>query len=376
MNNQLNEKINRQRKLMGLDENKFQIGLKIVPDESANAEFKGIHRDDINEFEVDDEPGETPRYGKHKYTTHPDEKEFYSNSGENFADKMDREYPDPNEREWRMNRYNNDIQEGPKDFVRSVASGIKDFPNKMKYDKAKRAWDKQSQQIKQNIDNIKDTMGNTVQLMSSANQQFNVVKGLGANMLSFNPVAKMNQDLNNTVNTLNDAITKAEAALNGDMVANQQANQQANTANNNQTVNGFQNQINQNANNPQTLNTLLQNLANMAQGNTGNPDLEKKLQNLEATVQKMLANKNGGNTNAPQTNAPQTNAEANAAINQMAADRGMTPSAQKPATPKPAYTATTTNQTGDQDDDYYTQHQIDPNDKITTSMSEKKKIKK
>ena len=413
------ENLNRQRKLMGLNEmldttidakgalsgNKIDLG--IVPleelDEEGDNIFKALHPKNEGEHDNFDGGKYTPighsggfdAYGnpigfddsddeRDFYADdprHPDEDDFYNPApGEAYADRVDREYPDPNEREFAMNRYSGDhLEEGPLDFARSVASGIKDFPNKMKYDKAKRQWDKQTKQIKGNVDLIKNTLNSTSQLMNNANQQFSLVKSLGSHMVSFGPVSKVNQDLNDTVNSLTKAINQAEQSLTADMGAENNAG----TSDNSQVVNSLANKINQNANNPQQLNGILQYLAQMAQGSNGNPDLAQKIQNLEANVQKLL-NKKPGNQN-PQNN----DAEANDTINQMAVDRGMVPQQGTPAQPKaptqpvapkqattptPSYAASNTNQNApDDEDDYYTQHQVDPEDKGNTSISEKKK---
>jgi len=133
--NMLLESINKQRKLMGLNElldanidakgalsgNKLDLG--IVPLEEMDPDAQDMaDSDEIDLSDVD---------SSDDVNRHPDEDDFYRQQpGEDLSDTMDSRYPDPNERDWQMNRYsgqNEMMNEAELDelFGTGIGAGIK-----------------------------------------------------------------------------------------------------------------------------------------------------------------------------------------------------------------------------------------------------------
>jgi len=399
MNNRLNEKLNRQRKLMGLNENKIQVDLKIVPEEPVNAEFKGIHRDDINEFDIDDEmdePGERPRYGRipRGYSQHPDEENFYKqkHDRDSLADRLDARFPDENEKDWNINRYNPEwgghLEEG---ILNRVGQTFKNIGKEWKYGGAIDKWQKQTKSLKKDFDKIAALIGNVEPKISKANELFNTINTLGSNKAGFDQLKSENDLLNTSFNhaknfglayqQMSQQIQQAQQASAG--VAVQQTNQLATQVLSNPT------QIE-----PTQIQELIQILADQGQQNN---QIFAQLTNLLKTKQGQPANAQNDPNRVP------TQADHDQ-INQMAADRGMTQTTEPPAPVQPAepaqvtepvqtqsatpnqtqnaapnqsgYTATNSDAENNTEDDYYTNHKIDPNDKRTTTVSENHHIGK
>ena len=120
------ESINKQRKLMGLNElldanidakgalsgNKLDLGIVPLeemdpddeladdPDAQEMKDFDEIDLSDFDEIDLSDVDSSDD------VNRHPDEYDFYRQQpGEDLSDTMDSRYPDPNERDWQMNRY-------------------------------------------------------------------------------------------------------------------------------------------------------------------------------------------------------------------------------------------------------------------------------
>ena len=140
--NMLLESINKQRKLMGLNEildanvnvdakgalsgNKVDLG--IVPLEEIDPMDDEL-QDDPDAQEMADEIDLSDVDDSDDINRHPDEDDFYrSQPGENFSDKMDSMYPDPNERDWQMNRYS-----GNDESMEESGVPPRMTPNQMKY---------------------------------------------------------------------------------------------------------------------------------------------------------------------------------------------------------------------------------------------------
>lgn len=314
--NILLETINKQRKLMGLNElldANVNVDLGIVPLEEINPNDTELANDpdaqemaDSDEIDLDD------------VNSHPDEEDFYTQkSGENFADRMDREHPDPNEMEYYMNRYT-DIE----NFTGGLNEGLgnrigqffKNSGNTWKLSKAIDKWQKQTKAVKKDFDQIAKLINNVAPKMDTANQFFQTVNTLGNNQAGFDTYKHENDVLNKSFNSarefgnayqqMSQQIVQAQTAANNTSV--QQTNQLAG-----QLLNQAQTNPNQSSQLDPYFREIIQRLADQGQQNS---EMFRKIDTV------LKSRKNTVNANNPNRSPTQAD---NDHLNQMAADQGL-----------------------------------------------------
>ena len=400
------ESINRQRKLMGLNElfdanidakgalsgNKLDLG--IVPLEEMDPDDDLADDPDAQEMADSDEIDLSDVDSSDDVNRHPDEDDFYRQQpGEDLSDTMDSRYPDPNERDWQMNRYSG-LDEGFFDSIKAGAGAIGSMPTVFKYKKSKLGWDKEMKNIKKYLDGIKNTLNSANASLAKANQVFPQIKQLGSSIAGFNSVEKEHNDINKMIQTLNTSINSAEQTLDAD----EKADDQTSTS----VANQMTKQAQQLSNNPQAMMQMYQMVTQMMQMASS----AQEKQALKNTIQVIVGNQNklngkkGGNGNKPnnkQTNNKQTAPAAPAATAPAAttpaapaATTPAAPAATAPAAPAPAATApaagqntnngfappTDTNNITNEPNKYYDENEPPTGqNKGDTNISEKKKKK-
>ena len=314
------ESINRQRKLMGLNElldanidakgalsgNKLDLGIvpleEMDPDDDLPASYRMYNSDDwvnAQKDEIgrsDDELADDPDAqemadsdeidlsdvdSSDDVNRHPDEDDFYRQQpGEDLSDTMDSRYPDPNERDWQMNRYSG-LDEGFFDSIKAGAGAIGSMPTVFKYKKSKLGWDKEMKNIKKYLDGIKNTLNSANASLAKANQVFPQIKQLGSSIAGFNIVEKEHNDINKMIQTLNTSINSAEQTLDADEKADEKADDS--------TINSMlQNVVGNAKNNPNSAGSLTQQLKQLDSVFGQNPKTHASILKQEQILQDIL----------------------------------------------------------------------------------------
>jgi len=268
MKKELLESLNKQRKLMGLNEfldpsvnidakgalsgNKLDLGIIPLEEfEEEDPEPEEQHDDmDYHDDDMDYHDDDPEDYRS------DDERDFYRiKSNDDFADRFERDYPDPNEREWMYNRYspdwgmNEDYYKGDEDYSNitenlinrlnnineglatywlpkgqkplqnigtpdwGLKTGFKTGVNAYTFNFYGKRWSSIAKRITKDLNNkVMPTLNKLIPLVSELNKLYVDVQKNGAEFEEFKQIEKLQNDINNFFNI----IKRAQATLSSD----------------------------------------------------------------------------------------------------------------------------------------------------------------